>query len=402
MTQVELWCTTSFKCALVEKDRPVSRLIWGWRNQLRCVKLKWKGVDSACKMVYYVSRPVDVATAVSPCRLCWTVRYLSSVNRPGRKQRQYGWKGWPIGHPFADPPPGGPSPGPNLTKVGTSPTSGVGTSNVPTSVDQWGRPTSPLQWTNGDGSRWRLSAGGATCRRTAAASAWMGQGSYEGAVAMRVLSFKSRTQQMSSYAECIACIVTAPLLGPGCCCCSTWSVQLQWRHLQGGATWHAPPVLSPLHCDSVEVQNLIKIQISTTQEQHSLTIFNDVTWTGIKEKHLITSEVWGTTGVNSWTDTLQRSCSRPPVLSFSWPSRLLRGWHTAPGQLATWQWQPASAQNSSYRRRWHQCTIGSKLILSKWTPPKQTLFCLAQRALFEKLTSSPSAFATTHSSPRTL
>ena len=50
-------------------------------------------------------------------------------------------------------------PGPNLTKVGTSP------------FLEWGRPTSPLQWTNGDGSRWRLSAGGATCRRTAAASA---------------------------------------------------------------------------------------------------------------------------------------------------------------------------------------------------------------------------------------
>ena len=39
----------------------------------------------------------------------------------------------------------------------------------------------------------------------------MGQGSYAGAVAMRALSFKLRTQQMRSYAECIACIVTAPL-----------------------------------------------------------------------------------------------------------------------------------------------------------------------------------------------
>ena len=46
-------------------------------------------------------------------------------------------------------------PGPNLTKVGTSP------------LLEWGRPTSPLQWTNGDGSRWRLPASGATCRRTA-------------------------------------------------------------------------------------------------------------------------------------------------------------------------------------------------------------------------------------------
>ena len=34
MTQVELWCTTSFKCALVEKARPVSKLIWWWRIQL--------------------------------------------------------------------------------------------------------------------------------------------------------------------------------------------------------------------------------------------------------------------------------------------------------------------------------------------------------------------------------
>ena len=49
--------------------------------------------------------------------------------------------------------------GPNLTKVGTSP------------LLEWGRRTSPLQRTNGDGSRWRLSAGGAICRRTAAASA---------------------------------------------------------------------------------------------------------------------------------------------------------------------------------------------------------------------------------------
>ena len=103
------------------------------------------------------------------------------------------------------------NPGPNLTKVGSS----------------------PLQWTNGDGSRWRLSAGGATCRRTAAASAWKGQGSYEGAVAMRALSFKSRTQQMRCYAKCIACIVTAP--------CSVQLLNLvspaavappeRWRHL---------------------------------------------------------------------------------------------------------------------------------------------------------------------------
>ena len=50
-------------------------------------------------------------------------------------------------------------PGPNLTSVGTSP------------LLEWGRPTSPIQRTNGDGSRWRFSAGGATCRRTAAASA---------------------------------------------------------------------------------------------------------------------------------------------------------------------------------------------------------------------------------------
>ena len=46
----------------------------------------------------------------------------------------------------------------------------------------------------------------------------MGQGSYEGAVAMRALSFKSQTQQMlrmlRCYAECIAGIVTAPLFGP--------------------------------------------------------------------------------------------------------------------------------------------------------------------------------------------
>ena len=44
----------SFKRALVEKDRPVYRLIWGWRNQMWCADLKWKGVDSACKMVYYL------------------------------------------------------------------------------------------------------------------------------------------------------------------------------------------------------------------------------------------------------------------------------------------------------------------------------------------------------------
>ena len=44
----------------------------------------------------------------------------------------------------------------------------------------------------------------------------------------------------------------------------------------GGATWDAPPMMSPLHCDSVVVQNLLKNEISTTQEKHSLTIFNGV------------------------------------------------------------------------------------------------------------------------------
>ena len=90
--------------------------------------------------------------------------------------RFYGWISFPkvvAGHAL-----GNESHGPNLTKVGTSP------------LLEWGRPTSPLQWTNGDGSRWRLSAGGATCQRTAAASAWMGQGSYEGVVAMRALKAK--------------------------------------------------------------------------------------------------------------------------------------------------------------------------------------------------------------------
>ena len=151
-------------------------------------------------------------------------------------------------------------PGPNLTKVGTSP------------LLEWGRPTSPLQWTNGDGSRWRLSAGGATCRRTAAASAWMGQSSNKSAVAMRALGFKSRTQQMLNAS-------LASSRRPVRFSCSTRSVQLQWRHR---ATWHAPPT-SPLHCDSDVFQNLLKIGISTTQEKYSLTIFNDVTWTGIKK-----------------------------------------------------------------------------------------------------------------------
>ena len=49
MTQVELWCIMSFKCALVEKDRPVSKLRWGWRNHMRCGEMKWKGVYSAYK-----------------------------------------------------------------------------------------------------------------------------------------------------------------------------------------------------------------------------------------------------------------------------------------------------------------------------------------------------------------
>ena len=46
----------SFKCALVEKDRLVSKLRWGWRNQMQCAEIKWKGMKrySACKMVYII------------------------------------------------------------------------------------------------------------------------------------------------------------------------------------------------------------------------------------------------------------------------------------------------------------------------------------------------------------
>ena len=158
-------------------------------------------------------------------------------------------------------------PGPNLTKVGTSP------------LLEWGRPTSPLQWTNGDGSRWRLSAGGATCRRTAAASAWMGQASYEGAVAMRALSFKSRTQQMRSYAECIACIVTAPLFGP---------VAQLGRSSCNGATWKVAPLGMRHLCPHYTVIQLrfktcLKLKFRLLRKKHSLTIFNDVAWTGIKK-----------------------------------------------------------------------------------------------------------------------
>ena len=35
-----------------EKDNPVSKLRWGWLNQMRSAEIKWKCVDSACKMVY--------------------------------------------------------------------------------------------------------------------------------------------------------------------------------------------------------------------------------------------------------------------------------------------------------------------------------------------------------------
>ena len=198
--------------------------------------------------------------------------------------------------------------------------------------------TSPLQRTNGDGSRWRLSAGGATCRRTAAASAWTGQGinsriflslafrlkhlnikvtfcavlrvtetgfrcSFEVKwnifcarnymlkvfkernvhLVLKCLnempglknptirrrrgdarsSFKSRTPQERSYAECIACIVTAPQFGPGCCCCSTRSVQLQWRHLKGG-TWKVAPLgMRHLWCPHYTV---IQLRFKTCQK----------------------------------------------------------------------------------------------------------------------------------------
>ena len=121
------------------------------------------------------------------------------------------------------------SPGPNLTMVGTSP------------LLEWGRRTSPLQRTNGDGSRWRLSQGGATCRRTAAVSAWTGQGSYEGAVAMRALVLnrgRRRCAPMlnaslaSSRRPCSVQAAAAAQLGRSSCSGATWKVApLGMRHL---------------------------------------------------------------------------------------------------------------------------------------------------------------------------
>ena len=75
---------------------------------------------------------------------------------------------------------------------------------------------------------------------------------------MRALSFKARTQQMRSYAECIACIVTAPLFGLGLLLSLNSLGPAAVVPPSGGATWHAPPMMSPLHCDSVEVQNFAK------------------------------------------------------------------------------------------------------------------------------------------------
>ena len=112
-------------------------------------------------------------------------------------------------------------PRPNLTRVGTSP------------LLEWGRPTSPLQRTNGDGSRWRFSAGDATCRRTAAASAWTGQGSYEVVVAMRALVLnreRSRCAPMpnaslaSSRRSCSVQAAAAVQLGRSSCSGVIWKV----------------------------------------------------------------------------------------------------------------------------------------------------------------------------------
>ena len=91
----------------------------------------------------------------------------------------------------------------------------------------------------------------------------MGQGSYEGAVAMRALSFKSRTQQMRSYAECIACIVTAPLFGP---------VAQLGRSSCSGATFQVAPLGMRHLCPHYTVIQLrfktcYKIEISSTQEK---------------------------------------------------------------------------------------------------------------------------------------
>ena len=53
------WCLTKSN-ALRRIELLICRFalqkgVWGWRNQLRCAELKWKSVDSACKMVYYPS-----------------------------------------------------------------------------------------------------------------------------------------------------------------------------------------------------------------------------------------------------------------------------------------------------------------------------------------------------------
>ena len=152
------------------------------------------------------------------------------------------------------------SPWPNLTKVGKSP------------VLEWGRPTSPLQWTNG------TEVGGA-CLQVAPPAGGLQQHQPEWDRVVTKAPWRCEPQVLNRERSRCAPMLNASLASsrrPVRSSCSTRSVQLQWRHLKGGATWHAPP-MSPLHCDSVVVQNLLKIEISTTQEKHSLTIFNDVT-----------------------------------------------------------------------------------------------------------------------------
>ena len=75
MTQVELWFITSFKCALDEKDRPDSGLIWGWRNQLRCAELKWK--VSIRRAKWCRSMPSqEIRVCFSPSGDCFPARLL--------------------------------------------------------------------------------------------------------------------------------------------------------------------------------------------------------------------------------------------------------------------------------------------------------------------------------------
>ena len=69
LTEVELWCITSNKCAIVEKNCPDYNQMRRWWSHLKCAEIKWKGVDVECKMVYMMNNIFTTRTTMGVFRV---------------------------------------------------------------------------------------------------------------------------------------------------------------------------------------------------------------------------------------------------------------------------------------------------------------------------------------------